>query len=318
MSASRHEAVGQPLGQVQEVSDGVYAYVQPDGTWWINNAAFLVGTRGVVTVDACATEARTRGLLHAIGLVSAAPVRTLVNTHHHGDHTHGNYLFDTATIVAHERTREAVLAENVPPNSRLIASGAWGPVDWGHLEVAPPFLTFRDEVTLFLDDLRCLVRHVGTPAHTTNDSIVWIPERGVLITGDLLFNGGTPFVVMGSVAGAIEAVESLKSFGAQTIVPGHGAVAGPELIDDVLAYLHFLHRLAADAKAAGLDPLTAAREADLGEFAALTDSERLVGNLHRAYLELDGHPRGAPLPNPVAVIADMVALNGGRPLTCHA
>ncbi|MEI2778106.1 MAG: MBL fold metallo-hydrolase [Tetrasphaera sp.] len=318
MSASSHEHESPALGEVREVSDGIFAYVQPDGTWWINNTAFLVGRGGVAAIDACATESRTRGLLDAIREASAAPVRTLVNTHHHGDHTHGNYLFDAATIVAHERTREAVLAEGVPPNSRLIASGAWGPVDWGRLEVAAPFLTFTDEVTLYVDELRCVVRHVGTAAHTTNDSIVWVPERDVLITGDLLFNGGTPFVVMGSVAGAIEAVEGLKTYEAQTIIPGHGPIAGPELIDDVLRYLRFVQQLATDAKAAGLDPLTAAREADLGEFADLTDSERLVGNLHRAYLELDGHAPGTPLPNPVAVIADMVALNGGRPLTCHA
>jgi cyclase len=47
------------------------------------------------------------------------------------------------------------------------------------------------------------VRHVGTAAHTTNDSIVWLPGPRVLFAGDLLFNGGTPFLVMGSVAGAI-------------------------------------------------------------------------------------------------------------------
>jgi cyclase len=300
------------------VADGVYAYVQPDGTWWINNTGFLVGRSGVVAVDACATEARTRALLAAIGQVSPAPVRTLVNTHHHGDHTHGNSLFGTATIVAHERTREAVLAEGVPPTSRLIATGAWEPVEWGALELAPPFLTYAEGVTVFVDDLRCEVRHVGSPAHTTNDSVVWVPERKVLYPGDLLFAGGTPFLVMGSLAGAIEVVESLRGYGADVIVPGHGPVSGPALVDDVLAYLRFVERVAADAHAAGLDPLSAARESDLGDFAALTDPERIVGNLHRAYLELDGHPRGTPLPDPAGVLADMVAFNGGRPLSCHA
>ena len=88
-----------PLGVVEEVGDGIFAYIQPDGTWWINNTAFLVGRRGVAAIDACATEARTRGFLDAIRSRTTAPVRTLVNTHHHGDHTHGNCLFDTATIV---------------------------------------------------------------------------------------------------------------------------------------------------------------------------------------------------------------------------
>ncbi|WP_300604996.1 MBL fold metallo-hydrolase [Trebonia sp.] len=86
--------------RVQEVSDGVFAYIQPDGTWFINNTGFLVGSRGVTSVDACSTERRTRAYLEAIAKTSSQPVRTLINTHHHGDHTHGNYLFGDATIVA--------------------------------------------------------------------------------------------------------------------------------------------------------------------------------------------------------------------------
>src|SRR5215813_4009873 len=99
------------------------------------------------------------------------------------------------------------------------------------------------------------MRHLGTPAHTTNDSVVWLPERSVLFVGDLLFNGGTPFLLMGSLAGALESVEALRGFGAQTIVPGHGPVGGPEMIDEVLAYLRFLDDLARRAHAAGLTPL---------------------------------------------------------------
>ncbi|WP_067457311.1 MBL fold metallo-hydrolase [Actinomadura macra] len=78
--------------RLEEVSDGIFAYIQPDGTWWINNTGFLAGTRGVTSVDACSTERRTRAYLEAIRSVTPRPVRTLVNTHHHGDHTFGNYL----------------------------------------------------------------------------------------------------------------------------------------------------------------------------------------------------------------------------------
>jgi cyclase len=301
--------------KVDEVSDGVYAYVQDDGSWWINNTGILVGRRSVTAIDSCATQARTRALLDTIGGLSASPVTMLVNTHHHGDHTHGNSLFGPgATIVAHERCRDEVLAAGVPgPRQAAI----WDPPEWGEVELAPPVLTFRDAVTIWVDDLRCEVRHLGTPAHTTNDSVVWLPERSVLFSGDLLFNGGTPFLLMGSLAGALESVRALKEFGATAIVPGHGPVAGPELIDDVLAYLRFLDDLARRAHAAGLTPLQAAREADLGRFVELSDVERLVGNLYRAYAELDGAERGAPI-DIVAALMDMVTYNGGQRLTCLA
>jgi cyclase len=292
-----------------EVSDGIYAYIQPDGSWWINNAGFLAGRRGVISIDTCATEARTRAYQAAIAKITDQPVRTIVNTHHHGDHTNGNGLFTGATIVAHEQLRSEMAAFG-PPGPLPF----WNPIDWGDLEFQLPTLTFADRVTVWNDDLACEVRYVGQPAHTTNDSIVWIPERSVLFTGDLLFNGGTPFVLMGSVAGSIDVLENvLKPLGARTIVPGHGELTGPALIDDVLGYLRFVQETARTARAAGLTPLEAARDTDLGQYADLLDPERLVGNLHRAYADLDGTPVDI-----IAALTEMVAYNNGIPLTSYA
>jgi cyclase len=299
--------------RAEEVSDGVFAYIQPDGSWFINNTGFVVGGQGVTSIDACSTEKRTRAYLDAIGTVSDQPVRTLVNTHHHGDHTHGNYLFPGATIVAHEKTRAEAIAGGIPDYR-----GVWEDVEWGALELAPAFLTFTEAVTVWADDLACEIRHVGMPAHTTNDSVVWLPERSVLFCGDLLFNRGTPFVLMGSVTGAIDVLENfVKPLEAQTIVPGHGPVSGPGLIDDVLAYLRFVLAVATDGVASGVSPLEMARETDLGIFDQLSDKERIVGNLHRAYAELTGTPAGGPI-DLAAALGDMVAYNGGRPLTCRA
>lgn len=296
-----------------ELANGVYAYIQPDGSWYLNNTGFLTARNGVISIDASSTERRTRAYLAAIRAISTQPVRTLVNTHHHGDHTYGNYLFDTATIVAHSGTRNEVKAFGLRGSA-----GIWQDVDWGALELAPPFLTYETGVALWSDDLRCDVRYVGSPAHTTNDSIVWIPEKSVLFAGDLIFNGGTPFLLLGSVAGAIDVLENvIRPLGARTIVPGHGPVCGPEAIDDVLGYLGFVTELASEGLAAGLTPLDAARQADLGDYASLTDAERLVGNLHRAYHELSGAERGAPL-DVMAALREMVEYNGGHPLTCHA
>jgi cyclase len=312
-TAPGHVHAGLGPARVEEVSDGVFAYIQPDGTWFINNTGFLVGSGGVTSVDACSTERRTRDYLAAIAVRSPLPVRTLINTHHHGDHTHGNYLFADATIVAHDRCREEVLAAGLP-----YFPGVFTGVDWGDVRLAPPFLTYSDGVTLYVDDLRCEVRHVGVPAHTTNDSIVWLPERSVLFSGDLIFNGGTPFMLTGSITGAIEALEHvLKPLSPRTIVPGHGQVCGPEVIDDVLGYLRFVWQLARQGKEAGLSPLQAALETDLGGYADLPDRERIVGNLHRAYAELDGADRGSPV-DVLTAFADMVAYNGGKPLRCLA
>jgi cyclase len=306
--AARHSPADLvPLG------DGAYAYIQPDGSWWVNNAGFLVGRCGVVSIDVCATRRRTERYLKAIRSVTDRPVRTLVNTHHHGDHTFGNALLPNATIVAHERTREEVLALGPPQPLPF-----WTDVDWGDLELNPPFLTYTDRVTVWIDDLPVEVSHVGRPAHTTNDSIVWIAERRLLYSGDLVFNGTTPLLLQGSVVGAVQVLEEvIKPLGARTIVPGHGAVCGPEAIDEVLGYLRFVLDTAAAGQAAGLTPLDAAREADLGRYAGWLDPERIVGNMHRAYADLDGGVQGQPV-DLVSALSDMVTFNGGRPMTCRA
>jgi cyclase len=300
---------------LEEVADGVFGYIQPDGSWMINNTGFIVARDGVSAIDASSTERRTRAFRDAIGSVTRAPVRTLVNTHHHPDHTAGNGLFADATIVAHELARDEMRVLGLPRNS-----GVWTDTDYGDLKLALPFLTFADRLTLWADDLRCELLFAGAPAHTTNDIVVWIPERSVLFSGDLLFNGGTPFLLSGSVLGAIDVLENfLIPLGAQTIVPGHGPVGGPELIEPVLGYLRFIAGLAADGRAAGVAPLELARGTDLGQYAEWTDPERIVGNLHRAYADLaaPAEARGCPI-DFIAALTDMIAYNGGRPLTCHA
>jgi cyclase len=304
-----HDHPDVPPPAVEEVAAGVYAYVQLDGSWGLNNCGFLVGEHGVIAIDTCFTERRTRAFLAAVAGITERPVRTLVNTHHHGDHTHGNWLLPQATIVGHERCREEVLS------SGLIAEALFPGVDWGRIDVAPPFLCFADRLQLWSDGLEVELAYVG-PAHTTNDVVAWLPEPRLLFAGDLVFNGGTPFVVMGSVQGTLAALSELRARRPERIVPGHGPVCGPEVIADQEAYLRFVQTTAEGGMDDGLTPLEAARRADLGPFAEWHDPERLVGNLYRAYSELRAEPLGTPV-DPQAY-TDMIEYNDGRPLRCLA
>lgn len=301
-----------PPPRVEEVSPGLFAYVQMDGSWGLNNTGFIVGSDGVLVIDTCFTERRSRWFLEAVRRTAGdRPLRTLVNTHHHGDHTHGNWLFlPVATIIGHERCRAEVLAAGTS------TTGMFPGVEWGEIRVAPPFVTFEDRLNVYVDGLRVELIFVG-PAHTTNDIVAWVPERKVLYSGDIIFHQGTPFAMMGSIAGWLKALDRLQGLGVETIVPGHGPVCGPEVITQVADYLRFVQGVAERGFEAGLSPLEVARQTDLGPFASLLDSERLVGNLHRAYSELRGEPLGSPLPLP-QVVAEMVAYNGGKMPRCLA
>ena len=120
-------------------------------------------------------------------------------------------------------------------------------------------------------------------------------------------------------ARAIEVLEHVvRPLGARTIVPGHGPVfEDPGPIDATLDYLRFVQDVAARGRQAGLSPLQAAQETELGRFAGWADAERIAGNLHRAYAELGGAPPGAPI-DILAALSDMVAYNAGAPLSCLA
>jgi cyclase len=301
-----------PPPETRELASGVFAYVQPDGSWWINNTGFVVGDGNVCVIDATSTERRMRAFQRSIKTVTSSPVRTLINTHHHGDHTNGNCLLDEAVIVGHTNCR-ANMAEQRIGGLDLV----FGPVEWGDLTVVPPNLVFEDQLTVYAGDHRLVLLYAGGPAHTTGDVAIWLPDEAVLFAGDIVFNGGTPFVLMGSVAGSLDALARLRALGATTVVPGHGAVCGPEVFDVVERYLRWIQELAASARAAGLTPLDAARETDLGEWGDLLDKERIVGNLHRAYQELEGGPLGGPI-SVANAFADMIAFNGGHPLHCMA
>jgi len=322
VTSTRHDhprAHELPPPRTVEVAEGVYAFIQPDGGWWINNTGFVVGDDAVLCVDTCATERRTRAFAEAVETVVAARggsgrprARMVLNTHQHGDHTNGNCLFPEATIIGHERCREGVLALGI-----VRPDGVWETVDWGNLEPAPPFVTFEHDLNVYVDDLPVQLKHFGTAAHTTNDVVAWIARHRVLFTGDLVFNGGTPFVLMGSVSGSLVALDCLMELDAEVLVPGHGEPCGTEAISVAGEYLRFVQTTAAAATSAGLTPLEAARQADLGPFGGLMHPERLVGNLHRAFAECAGARPGDPV-DVAAALMDMVAFNGGRPLTCLA
>lgn len=299
-----------PPPRVEEVGPGCFAYVQPDGSWCINNTGFVVADDGVTLVDTCYTVPRTRAYLDAVHATTDRPHQLLVNTHHHADHTHGNFLVGGATIVGHRRCRELVLA--VGTATEAVFPG----VDVSDVEIAPPTLTMEERLDVFAGDRLVQLRHPG-PAHTTSDVYAWLPEERLLDAGDLLFAQRTPFALQGSVTGWIEVSERLRALEPARVVPGHGPIAGPEAFDEQIAYLRFVMDVARRGRENGLPPLEAARRTELGRWAEWSDAERLVGNLHRAYAELDGDPPGSPMPMD-QVLPGMMALNGGQPLTCLA
>ncbi|MEU8001631.1 MBL fold metallo-hydrolase [Catellatospora sp. NPDC049111] len=287
------------------------AYIQPHGGWCVSNAGVLLGDGGPVLIDATATIPRARSLRTALDAHTPEPVRTLVVTHRHGDHHYGAIeVAPEATVIAHHHAREQMIADG------LNLTGIWKDVTWGDVRLRPASVTFTERMTIHCGSLRAELIHPG-PAHTTGDTMVWLPEQRILFAGDVVFSEVTPLVMMGSITGSLWTLQLLRELDPQIVVGGHGPIAGPEVIDANEAYLRWVWDVARQGRVQGLTPLKTAQGADLGSYAQLLDSERLVANLHRAYAELDGAAEGAEL-EPFAILADMIAFNGGAVPICLA
>ncbi|AHH15883.1 putative Zn-dependent hydrolase [Nocardia nova SH22a] len=294
-----------------ELAPGVFAYLQEHAGWCVNNCGVIAGPDTTVVIDTCATEARTLAQLAAVADLDIAPVTDLVNTHFHGDHVFGNRLFpDRTRILAHRLTRADMAANGTA------LTGLWPDIDWGPVALRLPDTTFDDRLTLHNGRTVELI-HLG-PAHTRGDVAVWLPEERVLFSGDLLMSECTPFFLMGSLDGMQRAVEAMRALRPRVIVPGHGPIAGPALLDVTARYLDWIAAISVVGVRAGQAPLDVARHAEApAEIAGWSDPERLVGNLHRAYAELGGAAPGEEL-DVVSVFGEMVTFNGGVLPHCAA
>ncbi len=245
------------------------------------NIAVQTGQDGPLVIDTQLARDR-EVVVAAIQAASGGPVRLLINTHWHADHTGNNEPFGDkqALIVSHANVRarlsgseriEGRRADDTPPS-------------------ALPDIVFEDALTLHWNGERIELEHVG-PAHTDGDSIVWFHGSKVVHLGDLFFAGKFPFIDLasgGSVRGMLTEVSDLaeRIDGTWTIIPGHGPVCGrAELIEyrDMLATS--IERVAA-AVEAGKDFETLFGESPLNDFGAswgagYMDPERFLKVLYQ-------------------------------------
>jgi cyclase len=291
---------------LQEVGDGLYAYLQPDGSWGWSNAGLIVDGESTLLVDTLYDLALTEQMLQAMrrAVPAAARIDTLVNTHANGDHCYGNQLVDGARILASERTAEempelppaamAALLEQAPAMGELGAffQQCFGAFDFNGIELALPDQTFNGELALNVGDRALTLIEVG-PAHTRGDTMVHVVDDGVLFSGDILFSQAHPITWAGPVSNWIAACDRILAMDVKVIVPGHGPLADLDAVRELKAYFEYLYDEARTCHEEGMTPLQAARSISLQRWADWGESERMVVNIANIYGELS--PEEEPL-----------------------
>jgi cyclase len=224
--------------KVTKVSGNIYMLEGEGG-----NIAASVGEDGIVIVDdqyaplAEKIQAALKDLK-----ITDKPVRFVINTHYHGDHTGGNEPFENAgsTVIAQENVRK-----------RLETGGTAGNGGSVKMEVKPapkralPLITFEHDVTVHLngEDIRALHFPAG---HTDGDAVIFFPKNNVVHMGDDFVRYGFPFIDVasgGSVLGMIVAMEKVSTQLPPDVkvIPGHGAISN---LDDVREYVKMLKETA--------------------------------------------------------------------------
>jgi glyoxylase-like metal-dependent hydrolase (beta-lactamase superfamily II) len=306
---------------LQEVGDGLYAYLQPDGSWGWSNAGLVVDGERTLLIDTLFDLQLTEQMLGAMrrAVPAAASIDTLVNTHANGDHCYGNQLVGGARIIASERTAAemvelppaamAALVEQAPEMGELGAFflDCFGAFDFRGIELRLPQQTFSGELTLAVGDRELELIEVG-PAHTRGDTLVHAPRERVLFSGDILFSGAHPITWAGPVSNWIAACERILAMDPELIVPGHGPLATPDAVRELKAYFEYLYEEARRCRAEGMTALEGARAIALDRWADWGEEERLVVNIANIYGELEGDQQ--PI-NPLVAFEQMAELARG-------
>jgi cyclase len=211
--AVRQQPQGDPFStEIRPVKDGLYVIPGYDGAVTGGNVAVRVTNDGVIIVDdrLPPSSAQIAGKVRS---VTAQPIKYMVSSHHHGDHTGGHPEFiKVAEIIAHRNNRENMVRGN---------------------QSAPPRVVFTDQASVFLGGIEVQARYLGR-GHTNGDAVTYFPDLRAVHTGDLVVWGKrtdgsqlTPFVDRrngGSLNEWVGTVEKLLEIDFDAAIPGHGPV----------------------------------------------------------------------------------------------
>lgn len=242
-----------------QVGPGVYAAIDGPQHKAGSNAGFVIGDDGVLVIDAFFNVEAARALVLEIRRLTPKPIRYVVNTHYHIDHTGGDEALRDAgaLILAHRNVRGWLRTENL----HLLGDRITPELRASIAALPLPDIVTASELTIWLGSRRIVVKPVL--GHTGGDLTVFVPDAQVLFTGDLLWRKVAPNLIDGSVK---EWTETDAGFAAMRkalkirFVPGHGDVASLADVEDFRTYLLDLERLVARGRGAGLgeDALIAA------------------------------------------------------------
>jgi len=233
---------------IKKIGDGVYAAISPDRSKAGSNAGFIIGGNGVAVVDTFVGVEPAKELLAEIRKITNLPIRYVINTHYHLDHTGGNAVFAEAgaTILAHRNVYGWLRTENLK-----FFGATPKPEDKARVEgLVLPDMVYSDAVDLYLGSRVVQVRYML--GHTGGDSVAFVPDANVVFGGDLVWQHHLPNLIDASTQPWIQTLDKLLAeHSSATFVSGHGDLAAASDVRDFRDYLKTLREDVAKAQSGG-------------------------------------------------------------------
>ncbi|WKG04892.1 MBL fold metallo-hydrolase [Mycolicibacterium sp. HK-90] len=244
-----------------DLGRGAHVFLSGNETFGLANAGLVVSAGEALVIDTLYDVQHARAMCASMAeLTATAPVRYVFNTHTDGDHFFGNQVFSADTEIITTEAASALMTQEhadltakllgteTKPGGTLHALEPLGqPFNFSEVQVRPADTTFAGEKALRVGNLDVELHELG-PAHTVGDAIAYLPELGVLYAGDLLTHNPVAVTWSGSIPNWINALERIRSFGAQKVVAGHGPVlVGGEINAAIDRGIRFWSNLHTDA-----------------------------------------------------------------------
>jgi cyclase len=212
----------QDLGpNIRKIKDGIYVYV---GNNLNSNAGIILTQEGVVLIDSGHNPTDSRALLAAVKKLMPLPVRYLIDTEPHGDHTTGHFVFSPpALIVAHEGATDSMKAAYNPKrNEKLMAESAEMRAAFEGFRFVLPHIEYRQKMILNVGERTFELFYLKN-VHSESDTAVWLPKERVLFSASGIvvnqFNILRPFVTIPDI---LAAAKMMKGLNPEFVIPGHG------------------------------------------------------------------------------------------------
>jgi cyclase len=282
-------AFAQDLGpRVKKLADGVYVHT---GNGFDSNSGIILTDEGVIVVDTGQNPIEARNIMAAVKKLTNMPVKIVIDTEPHGDHTTGHFVFEGAIVIAAAGGGESMRgAERANPN-RIQTMAGTSPAMKTALEgykFVAPHVEYQGKMTINFGGKTIELTHMKG-VHSESDTAVFLPKERVVFSASAFvanqINILRPFVTIPDI---LAAGKMLKALNPENVVPGHGTPGTTKLFDDGEKYYALLMERVGAAMRAGKSLDDIKKEVTMPEYASWGSQDRMPTNIEAAYRALGG------------------------------